>query len=84
MQTSTVADYAAHPLKQFLEQGLLATINTDDPGISAIDLHYEYEQAAPRAGLTPAMIRQAQMNALETAFLSPEEKRILLNKKQHQ
>ncbi|MEN6572646.1 MAG: adenosine deaminase [Anaerolineaceae bacterium] len=84
VQTSTVADYAAHPLKQFLEQGLLATINTDDPGISAIDLHYEYEQAAPRAGLTPAMIRQAQMNALETAFLSPEEKRILLNKKQHQ
>ena len=42
----------SHPLKLFLERGLLATMNTDDPGISAIDLHYEYEVAAPAAGLS--------------------------------
>ena len=41
VQTSTVPDYASHPLRQFLEKDLLATINTDDPGISGIDLHYE-------------------------------------------
>lgn len=81
VQTSTVSDYSTHPLKLFLERGMLATINTDDPGISAIDLHYEYENAAPRAGLTDRMIRQAQWNALATAFLSPEEKIALLQKK---
>jgi len=81
VQTSTVADFPDHPLKLFIEQGLLATINTDDPGISAIDLHYEYEIAAPRAGLTDEMIRQAQMNALTTAFLTPGEKRKLLERK---
>ena len=74
VQTSTVASYAAHPLRLFLERGIKATINTDDPGISAIDLPYEYNVAAPAAGLTPAQIRQAQMNALEIAFLSPDEK----------
>ncbi len=52
VQTSTVHDYPSHPLRFFLEEGLLATINTDDPGISAIDLHYEYDVAAPLAGLT--------------------------------
>jgi adenosine deaminase len=81
VQTSTVAGYASHPLKFFIEQSLKASINTDDPGISAIDLHYEYEIAAPKAGLSPAQIQQAQHNALETAFLSVEEKRALLAKK---
>ena len=83
VQTSTVADYATHPLKQFLEAGLLATINTDDPGISAIDLRYEYNVAAPRAGLTEALMRQAQQNALDTAFLSVAEKKVLQMKKSH-
>ena len=68
VQTSTVPDYASHPLKSWLEQGLLATINTDDPGISAIDLPYEYNVAAPAAGLTPEQIRQAQANARVLAF----------------
>ncbi len=77
VQTSCVESYLAHPLRKFLEKGLLATINTDDPGISGIDLHYEYEQAAPKAGLTQAQIRQAQFNALEVGFLSEEEKKDL-------
>ena len=81
VQTSTVASYASHPLKFFLDQGLKASINTDDPGISAIDLHYEYDIAAPKAGLSPDQIRQAQHNALETSFLSAEDKQVLQAKK---
>jgi len=72
VQTRTVRDYASHPLGRFLERGLLATINTDDPGISGIDLLHEYRVAAPAAGLTPGQIRQAQENSLEIAFLSPQ------------
>ena len=77
VQTSTVPDYAHHPLRSWLERGLLATINTDDPAISAIDLPHEYEVAAPAAGLTPEQVRKAQANALEIAFLPAEEKRAL-------
>lgn len=82
VQTSTVRDYLSHPLRTFLESGVLATINTDDPGISAIDLNYEYEVAAPAAGLTVDQIKQAQKNALEIAFLSQDEKKSLIAKKQ--
>lgn len=78
VQTSTVPNYGSHPLRHFLDHGLLATINTDDPGISGIDLRYEYEVAAPAAGLTAAHIQQAQENALRIAFLSDEEKAALL------
>ncbi len=79
VQTTTVADYASHPLRQFLEVGILATLNTDDPGISAIDLHYEYDVAAPAAGLTREQIHKAQKNALEIAFLTEAEKQSLIS-----
>ncbi|MEY2563222.1 MAG: adenosine deaminase [Verrucomicrobiota bacterium] len=74
VHTSTVADLASHPLREMLARGLICSINTDDPGISAIDLRHEYEVAAPAAGLTREQIHQAQIHALETAFLSATEK----------
>ena len=77
VQTSCVTDYTSHPLKTFLKYGILASINTDDPGISGIDLSYEYNVAAPKAGLTIEEIHLAQENALETAFLPAEEKLLL-------
>jgi adenosine deaminase len=77
VQTSTVPGYAAHPLRAFLERGLLATINTDDPSISGIDLRHEYEVAAPEAGLTPAHAHAAQANALAIAFLPEDARRTL-------
>ena len=81
VQTSCVESYSKHPFRRFLAHGILATINTDDPGISAIDLTYEYEQAAPAAGLSTGEIRQAQLNALEVAFLSVEAKQALRMRK---
>jgi adenosine deaminase len=82
VHTSTVADLESHPLRDMLARGLVCSINTDDPGISAIDLRYEYDVAALAAGLTREQIHQAQINALETAFLSKEEKRELREKHQ--
>jgi adenosine deaminase len=81
IHTGTVDEYINHPVRQLFEQGLLVNLNTDDPAISGIDLPYEYEQAAVAAGLTPAMTRQSQANALEMAFLSQAEKDKLLIKK---
>lgn len=81
VQTSTVPDYPSHPLKRFLEAGIRASINTDDPGISAIDLPYEYHVAAPKAGLSPYQIRIAQENALLTSFLPPDQQQRLREKK---
>jgi adenosine deaminase len=82
VHTSTVPDLPSHPLREMLARGLLASINTDDPGVSAIDLPHEFEIAAPAAGLSREQIRQAQINALETAFLSVEEKATLRTKRE--
>ena len=81
VQTSAVPSYAAHPIKLFLQAGIRDTINTDDPGISAVTISHEYNQAAVEAGLSEEEIFQAQKNALEVAFLSQSEKEDLIQKK---
>jgi adenosine deaminase len=81
IHTGIVDQYADHPAREIFERGLLANLNTDDPAISGIDLPFEYEQAAAAAGLSADMVRQSQVNALEMAFLSTEEKASLLAKK---
>jgi adenosine deaminase len=78
LQTSTVADYRSHPLPALLRRGLAVTLNTDDPGISGIDLAHEYRVAAEELGLSAAELRRLQENAVEAAFLTPEEKTELL------
>lgn len=80
IQTSTVASLADHPLKTFLEHGVLASLNTDDPAVQGVDIIHEYHVAAPAAGLSREQIRQAQINGLEIAFLSDGEKRALREK----
>ena len=82
VQTSTVPSYEAHPMKAMLKHGILTTINTDDPGISAIDLPFEYKVAVEKSGLTQKLAAQAQKNSLEVAFLSEAEKAQLIEKNQ--
>ena len=78
IQTSTVTDLATHPLKQFLDHGILACLNTDDPAVEGIEIEHEYTIAAPKAGLSQTDIEKAQANALEIAFLSDGDKKALL------
>ena len=74
VQTNTVSSYAAHPMKRFLQHGVLATLNSDDPTISGIDWTHEFDRAAPAAGLDDDDIAKALRNALEVAFLSDAER----------
>ena len=81
VQTSTVPSDSAHPPKTFLEHGTPATINTNDPVISVIDISYEYQMAVKEVGLYVEQGRQAQRNALQMCFLREEEKQVLVDDK---
>ena len=80
IQTSTVASYKAHPIKQFLAHGILVSLNTDDPGISDIEIGHEYNDAAQAIGLTNIELMKLQQNGLTMAYLSDKEKQQLINK----
>lgn len=78
VQFGVVPGYAAHPLPLFLRRGLCVTLNTDDPGISGIDLAHEYRVAREKLGLSEAEMRRLQANGLQAAFLTSEERTALL------
>jgi len=82
LHISAVANYAEHPIKRLADEGVKFCLNTDDPGISAIDIAHEYEVAASAVGLSVEQILQSQIDALEMAFLSANEKSELLVKTQ--
>lgn len=80
IQTSTVASYQVHPIKQFLEHGLLVSLNTDDPGVSDIEIAHEYTDAARAIGLSAMQLKTLQENGLKQAYLSNKEKQQLIDK----
>lgn len=80
VQTSTVAGYRQHPLGRLLAHGIVATLNTDDPSISGIDLPHEYRVAREEMGLGDGEIATLQRNALEAAFLDESERRELVDR----
>ena len=81
VQTSSVSELRSHPARQILQHGVKMNLNTDDPGISGIDLPHEFNCAAPAAGLSGSMIRAAQINGLDMAFLDAQEKETLRARK---
>ncbi len=80
IQTSTVNSYQNHPIKKFLEHGINVSLNTDDPGVSDIEIAYEYTVAAKAIGLNESDLFKLQQNGLKQAYLSNDEKQALINK----
>jgi adenosine deaminase len=78
LHTSTVRDYASHPLPALLRRGIRCTLNSDDPSISGIDLAHEYRVAAEELRLSETAIRRMQETALAASFLTAEERSELL------
>ncbi|UCX03090.1 adenosine deaminase [Shewanella glacialimarina] len=77
LHTSTIADYDSHPFMQFFNSGVLIGLNTDDPGVSNIDINHEYRVAKSEMGLTDEQLSQVQRNGVEMAFMSDSERKAL-------
>jgi adenosine deaminase len=73
-QTGTWIDTASHPLITFLNVGIEACLNTDDPGVSNITLDDEFELARRALNFTEAQLHTLKENALNQAFISESEK----------
>lgn len=80
-QTATLKAVKDSPMPTFLENGIVVSLNTDDPAVSNIDLPHEYEVAKNVIGLTDAQLRQVQENGVHAAFLSESEKQALFDSK---
>jgi aminodeoxyfutalosine deaminase len=66
-----------HPLPKFIEQGLMVTLSTDDPGLFHTDLLSEYS-VAESLGLSTKQLLSLTEQSFNAAFLAPLDKRQLL------
>ena len=66
---------AQHPLKQFLDEGLLVSISTDDPLMfGPFSVQQTFDAIEEPLGLGPADLAALTRNAIETAFVSDERR----------
>lgn len=79
-QTGTVKNLGQHPLKQFLNFGIKACLNTDDPAVQGIEIKHEFSLAQNVLHFTDIEISQLQKNAVDVSFLSNAEKTTLLSR----
>ncbi len=73
IHTQVVKDYNTHPVKKFIASSIKVTLNTDDRGVSGIDLTYEFEKAM-EIGISISELVEIIINGVEAAFMEPEEK----------
>lgn len=71
MQTKAVANKTEYPLREFLDSGLLVTINTDNRTVSNTRITKELLWIQTEYGITDQEIIQLQKNAVEVSF-APE------------
>lgn len=67
-QTGAASDISAYPLKDFLNYGLLATINTDNRTVSNTTMTKELSFAYEKLEITPDNLKQIYENSIEISF----------------
>ncbi len=78
LRTGCCKQSADHPVREYFENGLMVTLNSDDPAIFASDLCEEYLLAHRDFHLTLEHLRELAGNSIEASFLPPGRKLELL------
>lgn len=80
LQTKAVESMEGYPLKQFLEEGLLVSVHTDNRTVSGTTMEQEETLVKERLQLSDEMWLQCTKNAIQTAFASDEIKEELMRR----
>ncbi|WP_373465843.1 adenosine deaminase [Streptomyces sp. V3I8] len=75
--TRAVRTLDEHPLKAFVDAGVVVTVNSDDPPMFGTDLNNEYAVAARLLGLDERGLAALARNAVEVSFLDAPGKAAL-------
>jgi adenosine deaminase/aminodeoxyfutalosine deaminase len=69
VRTGVCPSFAAHPLRQYFDLGLLVTLNSDDPAFFGSDLANEYLLAHKVQSFTREELRKLAANSIRASFL---------------
>src|SRR5580700_3656293 len=79
LRTGVCKTVAEHPTKNYFDQGVMITLNTDDPALFGTTLSREYQLAQETFGFSDEHLRELARNSFEASFLPAEKKLELLS-----
>ena len=66
-----------HPIKSYFKQGLMVTVNSDDPTMFNTSIDQEYLTLAQKLGFTAADLKRLSMNGITASFMPDAEKDLM-------
>lgn len=77
VRTSVVNQLANHPIRRYFEQGIVVTVNTDDPRMFNTSLAKEYQSLVEECGFSRREICGLVLAAIESSWASADRKQSL-------
>jgi adenosine deaminase/aminodeoxyfutalosine deaminase len=74
VRTGVCPSFAEHPLRKYFDDGLVVTLNSDDPAFFGSDVANEYLLAHTEQGFTREELRQLAAHSIRASFLPAEAK----------
>lgn len=74
LRTGCCADLSQHPVRNYFDNGLMLTLNSDDPAMFRTSLVQEYQFVQDTFGFTDEHLRELARNSFEASFLPAENK----------
>jgi aminodeoxyfutalosine deaminase len=78
LRTGCCVALEEHPVKRYFEEGLMVTLNSDDPPFFGANLLEEYLLVHKMFEFSLEQMRELAANSVEASFLAPEKKLALL------
>jgi adenosine deaminase/aminodeoxyfutalosine deaminase len=79
LKTGVCSEISQHPVRAYFDQGIMITINTDDPALFRTTLAREYQLLQEHFAFTEEQLREVARNSFEASFLPAEKKLEFLN-----
>jgi adenosine deaminase len=72
--TGAIGTLEEHPIRGFLDAGVVVSVGTDDPAMFGLSLAGEFAALQSRLGLADSEVRRLMLNAVESCWLPQERK----------
>lgn len=79
LRTACCSQLAVHPVRRYFDQGLMLTLNTDDPAMFRTSIVEEYQLVQEHFSFSNDHLRELARNSFEASFLPTEKKVEFLN-----
>ena len=74
IKTKVCKSFKEHPVRNYFKEGLMVTINSDDPTMFDTSITNEYLVLIQKFGFSLEEIRKINFNSIEASFMADEEK----------